>query len=179
MYLKSESASPLVPFGFGLHQRLRRGRGDDVAWRDGSDFFNQSAKPNPRVHFRSSQWHTCCLPRPASGDPGTIPLAPGKPQEGGEETAVLHYSIKQTKDYCHPVLAQRPLERFPVLEGEQWDTVSPSLEYRHRGRPPGLTAPGDRSCGLNKGISQVSSSHGLPLTSQVARPKIPSLADPH
>lgn len=79
----------------------------------------------------------------------------------------------------HPVLVQRPLERCPLLEGEQWVIVSPSLEKWHRGKQPGVTAPGDRSCGLNKGILQMTLSHGLPLPSQVAGPKIPTFAGPH
>lgn len=78
----------------------------------------------------------------------------------------------------HPVLVQRPLERCPLLEGEQWDIVSPSLEKWHRGEQPGVTAPGDRSCGLNQGIFQVTLSHGLPLPFQVAGPKIPTFAGP-
>lgn len=36
--------------------------------------------------------------------------------------------VKQNKDCCHPVVAQRSLERFPLLEREQRDIISSSLE---------------------------------------------------
>lgn len=85
----------------------------------------------------------------------------------------------RTKTAAAPVLVQGLRERLPVLVGEPWDTVSPSLEKQHRGRQPGVTAPADRSCGPNKGISQVASSQGLPLTSRIAWPKILSFTDPH
>lgn len=48
--------------------------------------------------------HTCCLPRPYSGNPGIVSLAPEKPQEGGNESAVLHYlkTCQKNEDCCTP-----------------------------------------------------------------------------
>lgn len=81
-----------------------------MAWRD------SFAKPNPQVLF-------------------TLAACPD--HTVGEDTErrrrncsppLLEDLSTEQRLLSHSVLVQRPLERCPLLEGEQWVIVSPSLE---------------------------------------------------
>lgn len=152
---------------FHLESTEGRGGGGEMLWHEETALLNQThgftSHLLPAQTIQWDPWNSLTSSRKAT-ERRRRNCSPPLFEDMSTEQRLL----------SHPMLVQRPLERCPLLQGEQWDIVSPSLEKQHRGKQPG-----DRSCRLNKGIFQMTLSPGLPLPSQVAGPKIPTFAGPH